>query len=556
MKLLPALLNRVSNLSSGPLSVGWQGGNAAGAPGGYETYARAFATNPIVFAALNLLATSAAEPQIIGRRLRRESPSVRALNLSETRATGPLKQIVNYLPRVQEYRALGISNRAGSMRIDALLVSNKFITEVPNHPLVRLLNAPNPLMTRGQLFATLVMDRYLAGNAYLLKARGQLLGNTMELWRLRPDRVRIIPNATNSGIEAYEYGSGPSMQTFAAKDVIHFRTPNPVSDWYGQPPMMAAMGYVTISSYMVGFLRKFFEQGGTGPGSIFSVSSKLTPEAKEEIRDRFRRTFGGSSGWHEMLILDNTDTKFEQLGLDRGLRDALPKEISAEVQSSISMVFGIPGSILGTLIGYESSSYANKRQDWQVLWDIVMTPLLGDMDDVLTVSLCPEFAGIDEVLFDLSDIRALQEDEDALQERARKNVAAGIWLWEEGRIATGVDPNPREGTLLVPANYQAIPIERFGEEPVPVAAGAGVEEAPLNIGAAIVAAIGTARGNTALLEAPRPGRRPLLQDAAARRVYESCEARRARQPNLTLAQVAAREGISERQYREYRRIYG
>ena len=39
-----------------------------------------------------------------------------------------------------------------------------------DHPLVQLLNHPNPYMSRGQLWSTVVMDRYLAGNAFLLKA--------------------------------------------------------------------------------------------------------------------------------------------------------------------------------------------------------------------------------------------------------------------------------------------------------------------------------------------------------------------------------------------------
>ena len=84
----------------------------------------------------------------------------------------------------------------------------------------------------------------------------------------------------------------------------------------------------------------------------------------------------------------------------------------------------------------------------------------------------PDFGGIDEVLFDLSDIRALQEDVDKVHERIRKNVAAGLQSWEEGRDGIGLDPNPKEGTFLIPANIvptQREDLEEPPEPPEPVA---------------------------------------------------------------------------------------
>ncbi|GAG20638.1 unnamed protein product, partial [marine sediment metagenome] len=248
------------------------------------------------------------------------------------------------------------------------------------------------------------------------------------------------------------------------RDVMHFKTRNPLDDYYGMPPMMAISGRIDIDKYMAGFLKTFFEQGGTGPGSILTVKAKVSAEAKDEIRKRFHRQFGGPGTFHEMMILDNTESSYQQLGLNRGLRDALPKELDQMSEARIAMVFGIPASILGLLIGMESSSYANKRQDWQVLWDVTMTPLLSDLDDVLNLSLIPEFGGIDEVLFDLSDIKALQEDVDALHDRARKNLQAGGWSIQEFRDATGKDPEDLEGIFLVPANIYPTPGTTLAEE--------------------------------------------------------------------------------------------
>jgi HK97 family phage portal protein len=412
---------------------------------GFQGYSRAYMRNEIVFACIEMLATSAGEPHIIGRRWRRSSPSFRA----EIRA--------------EENRL--VSRGLPLRDVHAQMMSNGFYTDLPAHPLVRLLAKPNPWMSRGQLWGTVVMDRALAGNSYLLKVRvtdGIMKGSVAELWRLRPDRVRIIPDTKNF-IGGYEYRVGSETVIFPPEDVIQFKTRHPLNDYYGMPPFMAAAGRADIDEYFETFLRDFFRKGGTGPGSILSVKQRLSQEQKDDIRTRFRNQFGGAGGYHEMMILDQAESTYQQMGLNRGLRDALPKELDAMTEARIAMVFGIPGSILGLLIGYESSSYANKRQDWQVFWDLTMTPLLSDLDDVLNLRLVPDFGMIDEVLFDLSDIRALQEDVDKLHERARKNLQIGGWSWQEFREATGKDPDVQTGFFFIPSSSIATPIEEMGK---------------------------------------------------------------------------------------------
>lgn len=435
---------------------------------GYLGYSRAYMRNEIVFAAIEMLATSAGEPHIIGRRWRRNSPTLRAPPPAVNRAS---------------LRAIELRLRAKGLSIHEAreqMVRNGFFKELPDHPLCRLLNNPNPFMSRGQMWGTVVMDRALAGNAYLLKARvsgGLMKGAPAELWRLRPDRVKVIPDP-KTFISGYEYRVGSETVTFPPEDVMHFKTRNPLNDYYGMPPLMAIAGRVDIDEYQKSFLKSFFERGGVGPGSILSVKQALKPDAKEEIRRRFKERFGGPEKAHEMLILDATESSYEQMGLNRGLRDALPKEINATQEARLAMAFGIPHSILGTLIGTEASSYANKRSDYATFWNLTMVPLLSDLDDVLNLSIIPDFGGIDEVMFDLSDIYALQEDVDKLHLRWRKNLLAGMASLEESREAVGLDPNVGDGTFYVPSNAEAVEGGEIGETPEPPAPPAFPEAEP------------------------------------------------------------------------------
>lgn len=468
MGLIADLADRIRVRNAAPIfspNIG-QYGQGGGTNADYVRYARAYGTNEIVFACIDLLADSASEPQIIGKRYRREAPRL------------AMRAELNALV------AKGLSYREADQR----MIRNGFYEAMPNHPLVNLLNNPNPITSRGQFWGTVVMDRYIAGNSFALKSRytsGTLKGAVAELWRLRPDRVKIIPKV--GGIEAYEYNTGSEKIRYAPDDVLHFKERNPLNDFYGFSPIAVIYERLAIEENMRGFLRQFFERGGAGPGAVLSVKQSLKQEQKDALRDRIDREFGGAaSGAFKTIIIDANEHSYTQLGLNRGLRDALPTEIDSSLEARIAMVFRIPASIIGTRIGMESSSYANKRQDWQVFWDLTMVPLLSDMDDVLNLSLIPEFGRIDEVGFDFSDIKALQEDVDKIHERHRKNVAAGLETWEEGREAIGYDPEITDGTLILPSNMTPISISRLEvtadeEPPAPAPQQIAAPMEPMNI---------------------------------------------------------------------------
>ena len=555
---------------------------------------RAFTTNEIVSAGINLLATSAAEPQIIGRRWRQNRPQIRN--------------------EMRQLAAVGLTNGPGRKAIDAAMVRNGFWEEVDGHPLVKLLNHPNPYTSRGQFWAQIVVDYYLSGNAYILKARykeGLLGGAVGELWRLRPDRVKPVPGDMMAGeqfVRAYEYTAGATKPiTVPASDIMHFKTRSALDPYSGVSPLVSVLDRLAVDQNMRTFLRTFYERGGAGVGAVlnFKGSSKMEQEQKDDIRSRFERMFRG--GQYGVLVSTADDVQYTPFGLDRGLRDALPKEIDALIEARVAMVLGIPGSILGLLIGYESSSYANKRQDWQVFWDITMAPLLSDFDDVLNLSLVPEFGGVDEVLFDLSDIRALQEDVDLLQDRARKNVAARVWTMEEGRQRTGVGDLLAADHFIMPDGSLIKVGEIDSEQGVPAG---DVQTFALN-GAQIASLLTVIQEVTAKTLAPETakailkvsfpslgddeiaelidtaasfepsgdiaagqnrlvarvasmiaapaepmrltvGRPRLDDDPAARAIYEEALVLKERYPNLTWGQVSARVGIDERTLRKYR----
>lgn len=482
--------------------------------GNYATYARdGYMKNELIFSAIELRATSAAEPHVIGRR-----------KVSAARR--------------RQLRAWMVNN--GVSALDADYHVTDLHEDVSDHPAVELCNRPNPYMSRFQFWSSVILHRDLAGNAYVWKGRSVKGAPPVELWLLRPDRVRIIPGPGLT-VAAYRYSIGQSFIELPAEDVIHFRTRHPLDDYYGMPPLMAASGRVDIDNYMRDFLGAFFRNGGQ-PGAILSVKNRLSQEAKDEIKTHFRSNYGGPAGWFELMVLDTAEATFTPMTMQLGQRGLVMPELNAMSEARLAMVFGIPLSILGALTGQESSSYANKRQDWQVLWDITLAPLYADLDDTLNLSLLPEFTGLDELLFDLSQIKALQEDVDLRHERARKNFGAGGWSFEEFRAETGKEPTPASGTFFVPANLIPTPASRLGEMPAPADMAAR----------SLMATFAQARLPE---EGARTGRPRLEEDQVARDLYARGEELRREHPGMTVEQIADRLGLAGSTYKRYRATF-
>lgn len=514
-------------------------GYSPSSPATFETTARAYTGNEILTAGLNLLSNSAAEPHIIGRRYRRNRREIRA--------------------EAKYLKAIGVQNRPDSMQIDAMLARNGFWEELDAHPLVTLVNNPNPYMSRGQFWSAITLDKYLAGKAFALKARyssGLLEGAVGELWRLRPDRMKPVPGDMPRGepfIKEWEYTiDARTKQIIPARDVMYFKANNPLDPYDGLSPLLSLMPRIAIDTAQRRFLQTFYERGGAGVGAALNIKGSMDDQQKADLRARFRRMFSG--GQYDILVTSAEDVQYTPFNLARGLVDAIPKEVNDITESRVAMVLGIPPAVFNLLIGSETSSYANQRTAFSVYWFLTMTPLLSGYDDVLNLSLIKEeqWGGIDELVFDLSDIPALREDEDALQERARKNWAAGVAYFEETRIKLGLPPDvPSDALFAVPSTTTITPFERLGEEPEPPPAPVNPPQLP----SGEPEGGEEAQNATQLLTGPRAGRPRLEDDPSARAIHDEAVALRAKSPHLSWEQVAARVGVSDRTLREYRRRF-
>lgn len=139
---------------------------------------------------------------------------------------------------------------------------------VPRHPLSPVLARPNPFMTQAQLIRLTIICRMLSGNAFWEIVRGQSTGRPVEIWPLRPDWVRIVPDPDRF-IAGYIYEVGGEKIPLPVEDVIHFKDPDPLDPYFGQSRLLAASRRVDVDNGMSGTVKQYLDAGGVPPFAAF-----------------------------------------------------------------------------------------------------------------------------------------------------------------------------------------------------------------------------------------------------------------------------------------------
>lgn len=346
------------------------------------------------------------------------------------------------------------------------------IDDADDHPSLALLNRPNSWMGRSRFWQMISMCLDIGGNAYIEKVRSPA-GQTSELWILRPDRMKVIPDQ-QTFIGGYTYTLGERVFRLPVENVIHIKTRHPLDDFYGLSPLSVIAKRVDIDGLMREFTANYFVNAGV-PSGLINVERAMSAQEKSDARRQFREFYGGRNQFNVMLA-DGGVVKYQPMGLPIGSSGLAMTELTQIVEARICGVYGVPPSLLPTIIGANSSSYANRVSDREVFWEQTMVPLFRDIDSALTMGLSDEFPDIDRWEHDLSTIKALQEDEDKKHARFREDWKAGLVTWEEARQEIGYPEEPDEaGIVLIPTTMVPTPSDQLDE----VAAAAVPEDEPM-----------------------------------------------------------------------------
>ncbi len=175
-------------------------------------------------------------------------------------------------------------------------------TEVTKHQALRVLENPNPLMTRMELFERTQMHLDLAGEAFWLVEKA---GNIpVGLWPVRPDRMDEVISE-QGGLIGWTYREPDGSRTpFKTDEIIHIKLPSPVNMYRGMGPVQA-LGVDLESVRAAGEYNRNYFRNSAAPSGVIEAPQELTDREFDRVADQWSERHRGVRNAHRVGILEN-----------------------------------------------------------------------------------------------------------------------------------------------------------------------------------------------------------------------------------------------------------
>jgi len=331
---------------------------------------------------------------------------------------------------------------------------------VENHALTKLLRRPNPGYSGRLLWQATLASLILDDNAYWLKVRSSST-RPAELWYLPHHLMRVIREGSDY-VTAYEYMTQGGPVYYRPKDIVHFRDGiDPESTGRGLRKMEALGEEILTDNEASAYAWWTLRNVGVSPFMVspkgdFQINETQADELKRRIHDAGRDMNRGKPLVPNVAIeVSKLGSTVEEMALDKVRRWPVDKILS--VIGFNAMVLGLPS---------ESKTFANMKEAREAVMEEFVCPTQTLISDTIEGSLLPDFSNnIEERLaWDLTRVRVLQEDQNALSKRtleewklraidraeARGKLGYIVTpedenVWYEPAAAPVADPNAEDG---------------------------------------------------------------------------------------------------------------
>ena len=292
------------------------------------------------------------------------------------------------------------------------------------HPVQRLLDRVNPWYTRGQLWRATETYLSLWGSAFWALERDDAAG--WQLWPLRPDRVRVLPDREKY-VRGFVYMGALGPVAYTAGEMVWIRYFNPLEEHAGLSPMAPLRLSVDMGTDATRFNRNFFKNSAQ-PDLIFTTEEIMTDDEVDDFYRRWENRYRGPGNAHRPAIA-NFIKDIKTLGMShremefiQGLRWSL---------EDVSRTYGVPMPLLSD---FQRATFSNVNAAERFFWRNTMVPEMLLLEEQLNQKLLP-LLGYENLRleFDLSSVEALREDQTARVDRDVKLLDRGVLTINEVR---------------------------------------------------------------------------------------------------------------------------
>ncbi|MDR3132119.1 MAG: phage portal protein [Rickettsiales bacterium] len=351
-----------------------------------------------------------------------------------------------YVKNVIAFRAINmIANAASSVPFILYRLTNQGKSQLKVHPLLKLLYSPSPITSKSEFIEGIVTHRLISGNAYVLMIEPKNNRKPpIEPYLLRPDRVEIVSGRNNVPY-IYRYTVNNNSYDFKVNKltgrsaVLHLKTFNPLSDWYGLSPIEAA-AYSIDQHNQAGAWNQAMLQNGARPSGAIVVkpakdgsSGNLSQEQYQRLKEQINDHYSGSVNAGRPILLEG-GLEWKEMSLSPRDMDFIESKHSSA--RDIALAFGVPPQLLG-IPG--DNTYSNLVEARLSLWEQTVLPTLENIVCHLNSWLTPRFGEDLCLSYDKDAIEILMEKRQKLWKYVEN---ASFMTLNEKREAFGLPPLP------------------------------------------------------------------------------------------------------------------
>lgn len=327
------------------------------------------------------------------------------------------------------------------------------------HDMLKLLAKPNEFYSGLTLWMATLISFVIGGNAYWIKIRNNQL-KPIALWYV--PHWMIEPKWSDKGddyISHYLYNPGGEAIPVEVADVVHFRYGlDPRNIRKGLSPLGSVMREVFTDDEAANFSASILKNMGI-PGLIISPAkdSVAMPGDKEAVKEAYKEKFSGDRRGEPLVMGAATEVKvlsFSPKELDLGALRNLPEE-------RVTAVLGIPAAVVGFGTGLQQTKVgATMSELREMAYESCIIPLQRLLTSELDNQLLPDFETDlknTKTIFDNTNVRVLQEDQNKLATRLNVMVKGGWILVSEAQRRMGMEVDDSQNIYLRSFNMIEVP---------------------------------------------------------------------------------------------------
>ncbi len=304
-------------------------------------------------------------------------------------------------------------------------------TEVESHILLDLWDMPNPFYTQDEFLEVSVNHFSLVGEMWWVVVRNPSFQIPVEIWPVRPDRMRPIPHPTDY-ISGYIYQIGNEKIFLDIDDVIFIRRPSPLDPYRGIGPIGSIQFDLGSEKAASLWTANFFRNSAI-PGGIIETDETMSDPEFETLQTRWRTQHQGVQNAHRVAILEKAHWKERKI-TQREMQFTDLRRMNRDI---IFGAYGVHGAMMGVS---ENVNRANAEAAEVVFARWTVKPLLGRIRAAINEHLVKV---VDPTLMlDFKDPVPANRDQNRME--ATEGYRSGVLSLNESRALLNVGAVPDE----------------------------------------------------------------------------------------------------------------